>query len=728
MAKKNPASAEWLSRCVDITASITDGYKEKDEQSGYTIFISVPPYSDLGKEGNDFNLLSNEAIMKIFNKTFPDMTMLVSDKGLPTCLYSIYGHGTYKEMEDMILKNYQAMSGILGESVSKWISKLESSRPSASGEIKPLEYMSNLLKYKDKLGDYPALLAAMEETEKDPYCIKTLNVLSERRQGQTTTEIICERLQDNGLKAAISETVDGLNTYKNTMRQKSEIWLARAFAPLSAPYMAPLFKNNTGQAPIFRDMQDYYNKLADKVFSDDFAGSAKMSLEATGIMNSQMFHVSPYRVHITPPSAKANGKEVVVKTNWMHNRLHWKLLNNIEHMLNAKYQGIQVKDSRDNSKGRQKRPDPYGLDTMFTKTLYIPLNNSGEAEALSKGLQKVFDALYVNPNIELSQPLTTTVSKLREMSDLVSVQVKNEQEAEESRMKNIKIEDRIMPYAAGACVYIQIDGSKGGKLPKELYEAINETIAEHPGWTADAANGSYSAYLSIKLRSSFQGEGAGLAERYMVANEIAKRYQEKAGDDRFKVTDPDEGFTVEAYKRFINPKDKDDKTEGLYIKIPTVFAAGGVLDTKAIEDESVIDSLDPVSRGFFDLGEEFGRAASRRSLFKMFVPASSTMESYTRTFMYKLKPEDGPQKEAEIKALLENRIAELFPERTNVRINWMPDREAMKLEDVNKGIKSFKQQWTNLYNNTSQNQERLEQTGTDSEDNTKDEYSYEIAQ
>jgi hypothetical protein len=125
---------------------------------------------------------------------------------------------------------------------------------------------------------------------------------------------------------------------------------------------------------------------------------------------------------------------------------------------------------------------------------------------------------------------------------------------------------------------------------------------------------------------------------------------------------------------------------------------GGILEEKSMEDDSIIENLDPVSKGFYDLGEEFGRGAQKKSIFKLFTPASSPLETYTRTWLYKIKPDDNEEEKlGSIKDLLESRIAELFPVEAPIEIDWMPDKAARKLDAVNSDIDAFAGRWADMY-------------------------------
>ena len=95
------------------------------------------------------------------------------------------------------------------------------------------------------------------------------------------------------------------------------------------------------------------------------------------------------------------------------------------------------------------------------------------------------------------------------------------------------------------------------------------------------------------------------------------------------------------------------------------------------------------------LNEEFGRGARTKSILKLCAPASSPLEVYTRTWLYRIKPEDSEdQKTGEIRKAVEERVSDLFPPDVPVELDWMPDRAARKLETINSEIEAFSSRWT----------------------------------
>lgn len=703
MPKKNPATAEWLSRCVDVTVSVTDGKSENDRQEGYTLFVTIPPYADLERKSADLNAISNKVVKEMLGEK-RNASVKVGAKYLPTNQYSFYGKGSFDKLEDFVLSKFDAMSPILGVTADKWKKNLETFRPSRTTNPNPGTAMARFSPEElAKLCEFPNIKLAIQETQADPYSLKLSSVLKENRAA-----VVAQFGEELGRK--LDETESDISSYKNNIRQKMEIWLTRAFLPLSAPYMAPLFKNNTGEPVSFDSPDEYYSRLCDKAFSEDFSKMPMMTLASTGVINCKVFPVSPWRLHVQTPRVQTNGKSVVVKFNWMQSHMHWQLTNTILDMLKSKYPETSVTDSRKrNTGGTNKYPDPFGLETMYTLTATIPMQDEKTADSLERGLQPVLDKLYVDDGLAVSEPLQRTVDNLRKSADLITKQLDKNHEAAEEQRRTMKVENRIVPFAAKSAIFIQV---KDAEIPKALLEACNEAIKDHPDWKINSINESKGAmYQSIFLNSSHTSEGAGLAERFALANEVADKFEQKTGERSFNVESPDGGFTIEVSKRHINAQDKTDDSEGIYVKFPNAVAEGGKLYEKSIEDESFADSLDPVSKGFYNFGEEFGKSSARKSMLKLFTPASSPLESYTRTWMYKLKKEDDvAAKEASIKQLIEERKAELFPSDAVVSIDWMPDRAARKLAEVNQEIKLFASNWeSNLFNHEAEkNQETVD--------------------
>lgn len=689
MAKKDPSTPEWITRCVDTVIAVSDGSREKDQQAGYSLFITLPPFSDLGSFSLYWRKMTEKAV-DILTSENVISEVKIDGKSHRRTQYLLSDTGGFREAENRILGLYEEMFGdIMGDSASMWKTRLEQTRPTASMEL-PGKMASELEKLlpADAVQSIPDLKTALAKAKSDPYDLGLLPVLVSAKGAIET--------KAPKSASALTECIDGLLNYRNAIRMKSELWIERAMLPLSSPYLGPLFRSQSGETPSFRNPEDYYNKLSQYVFSEEFSKTPRMTLESAGVFNSKTFPVSPFRLRAGAPYVTVRDSEVSVKFGWLQARLHWKLETAVLNALTEHFGNTAtLTDSRKNSK--VKYPDPFGLETINTQQLNIMTKNPAEAQKTAVEIDNLLKSLYEKDFVakETGSPYDKMAEILVKETDLITQKSQSDRDRQIEKKRSMKIEDRIVPYANKPSVYIQVVGDK---LPVPLYEAIKETLAGRPDWRTVLPNGSSTNYISLHLSAAHTSEAAGLAERHNVAYEVNRRYQEKTGEDRFPVQYPDTGYKIEVTKRRINPQDKTDETAGIYVKLPITFVPGGVLEEKAMEDDSIVENLDPVSKGFYDLGEEFGRGAQIKSMFKLFTPASSPLEAYTRTWLYKVKPDDNAEdKLNDIKNLLDSRIAELFPADVPIEIDWMPDKAARKLDSVNGEIESFINKWTDMY-------------------------------
>lgn len=687
MAKKDPTSPEWLSRCVDIVTAFSDGSRERDGKPGWTLYLTLPPYSDLKAFGSKWRGLG-ENVAQVLTDNNVISEVLVSEKNNPRTQYFITQEGNFSNFEDYILNHFENMFGpIMGEQASSWKAKLEQSRPSMSCES-PGKLASELEKAystdsnirPDFFSLYPDVKAAIAKTKTNPHDMSLLPALLAARNN---IESSCpEKIQD------LASCIDGILNYKNSMRMKMEIWTERAFIPMSAPYLANLFKSQSGDIVSFNNPSDYFRKLSQQVFGEEFSKSPRMTLESAGIFNSKTFPVSPFRLRTVNPQVSVKDHDVILKTGWLQSRLHWKLQNALVTELVKTYgSAVSVFDSKKNTK--TKYPDPFGVETINTLQVTIKTKSIDEATRVAVDVGSLVDSLYVKDHAPATGRFAGVDTQLRQETDIISEKVQEVQETKLEKKQNMKVENRIVPYAAKAAVYIQVADKE---LMGSLNEAINETLVSRPEWNIVPSVGSN--YASIHLNAPRTGEACGLAERSIVAAEVSKRYKDKTGQDDFAVRYPDSGYKVEVSRRKINPMDKNDESAGIYIKIPSAFSSGGLLEEKFIEDESFADTLDDVSKGFCLLNEEFGRGAKSKSILKLCTPASSQMEIYTKTWLYKIKPQDDEEaKIKEIKTAVEERVTEFFTPEVPIILDWMPDRSARKLETINNEIDVFALKW-----------------------------------
>ena len=684
MAKKDPSSPEWLARCTDIVTAFSDGSRDRNAGPGWSMYITLPPFSDLGEFGSGWRRLAEHAAEFISDRGMIS-EVLVSKDGNPRTQYFITKDGGFRDLEDHILGNFEKMFGpVMGPAASVWKNRLEQARPTASADT-PGKLAAEL-EQAFPAGAFTALpdvKAVLDRSGTDEFGMGLLPVLISARGAIET------KFPEH--KQALASCIDGLLNYRNTMRMKTEIWVERAFMPISAPYLAPLFKSQSGDTPSFADAADYWKKLSQQVFSEEFSKMPRMALESAGITNSKTFPVSPFRLRTGAPFAVAKDKEVQVKFGWLQARLHWKLQNAVIAEITKVFPGAEVTDSRDISKQKMKYPDPFGIETINTQQVSVKTQSPDDARQTADEINSLISSLYLAGHRPAIGRFEGVDTRLRSETDVIAEKQASDQESRLEKRRSMKISDRIVPYSSKSAVYIQVADSK---LPEALYEAINETIAAHPAWNVAVSPDGMSNYISLHLNSPRTGEGCGLAERSIIAREVSRRYMEKTGEDRFPVEYPDSGYRIEVSRRKINPQDKNDESAGIYIKIPSAFAPGGSLEEKSIEDESFIEGLDPVSKGFCMLNEEFGRGARTKSILKLCAPASSPLEVYTRTWLYRIKPEDSEeQKTAEIKKAVEERVSDLFPPDVPVELDWMPDRAARKLETINSEIEAFSSRW-----------------------------------
>ena len=685
MAKKDPSSPEWLARCTDIVTALSDGSRDKTAGAGWSMYITLPPFSDLRGFGESWHKLAEHAAELISDRGIVS-EVLVSKGGNPRTQYFMTRNGGFRDLEDHVLGSFEEAFGpIMGPAASVWKNRLEQTRPTASADV-PGKLAADL-ETAFPAGAFAALpdvREALDKTGSDAFGMGLLPVLISARGAIET------KFPDH--KQALASCIDGLLNYRNTMRMKTEIWIERAFLPISAPYLAPLFKSQSGETPSFADAADYWRKLSQHVFSEEFSKMPRMALESAGIANSKTFPVSPFRLRTGAPFAVAKEREVQVKFGWLQARLHWKLQNAVIAELTRVFPGAEVTDSRDSSKQKMKYPDPFGIETINTQQISVKAKSPDEAGQIADEMNSLISSLYLTGHRPAAGRFEGADVRLRSETDVITEKQVSDQESRLEKKRSMKISDRIVPYASKSAVYIQVAGSN---LPEALYEAIKETIAAHPAWNVAVSSDGMSNYISLHLNSPRTGEGCGLAERGIIAHEVSRLYKEKTGEDRFPVEYPDSGYRIEVSRRKINPQDKNDESAGIYIKIPSAFAPGGSLEEKSIEDESFIEGLDPVSKGFCMLNEEFGRGARTKSILKLCAPASSPLEVYTRTWLYRIKPEDSEdQKTGEIRKAVEERVLSLFPPDVPVELDWMPDRAARKLETINSEIEAFSSRWT----------------------------------
>ena len=689
MAKKDPASPEWITRCVDSVLAVSDGSREKDLKAGYSIFLTLPPFSDLGSFSGQWRKMAEHALEALTSANAIS-EVKIDGKAHPRTQYLLSGEGGFREAEDKILGMYGEMFGeIMGDCAEMWKARLEQSRPTDSMD-KPGKMAAELEKSipASVIDSIPDLKSALARVKNDPYDLSLLPALIGAKGAVEA--------KAPAAVPAMTECMDALLGYRNSIRMKSELWIERAFLPLSSPYLAPLFRSQSGETPSFRNISDYYGKLAQQVFGEDFSKTPRMALESAGVFNAKTFPVSPFKLRAGAPYVTAKDSDVSVRFGWLQARLHWMLETAVLNALAEKFgAAATLIDSRKNSKVRY--PDPFGLETINTQQLNIRMKSPEEARQTAGEIGTFLKSLYEKDfvPVNIGEDYRILAEKLIKETDLISQKAQSDIDRRMEKKRSMKIENRIVPYANKPSVYIQVVGEK---LPIPLYEAIKETLESYPDWKTVLPNGNSTSYISLHLSAPHTSEAAGLAERHSIAYEVSRKYTEKTGENKFPVQYPDSGYRIEVTKRRINPQDKTDETSGIYVKLPVTFVPGGVLEEKSMEDDSIIDDLDPVSRGFYDLGEEFGRGAQKKSIFKLFTPASSPLETYTRTWLYKIKPDDNEEEKlGSIKDLLESRIAELFPADVPLEIDWMPDKAARKLDAVNSDIDAFAGRWADMY-------------------------------
>ncbi|NCB75274.1 MAG: hypothetical protein EOM51_11125, partial [Clostridia bacterium] len=386
MAKKDPASPEWITRCVDSVLAVSDGSREKDLKAGYSIFLTLPPFSDLGSFSGQWRKMAEHALEALTSANAIS-EVKIDGKAHPRTQYLLSGEGGFREAEDKILGMYGEMFGeIMGDCAEMWKARLEQSRPTDSMD-KPGKMAAELEKSipASVIDSIPDLKSALARVKNDPYDLSLLPALIGAKGAVEA--------KAPAAVPAMTECMDALLGYRNSMRMKSELWMERAFLPLSSPYLSPLFRSQSGETPSFRNISDYYGKLAQQVFGEDFSKTPRMALESAGVFNAKTFPVSPFKLRAGAPYVTAKDSDVSVRFGWLQARLHWMLETAVLNALAEKFgAAATLIDSRKNSKVRY--PDPFGLETINTQQLNIRMKSPEEARQTAGEIGTFLKSLY----------------------------------------------------------------------------------------------------------------------------------------------------------------------------------------------------------------------------------------------------------------------------------------------------------------------------------------------
>lgn len=713
MAKRNPNSPEWLARCVDAAAAFTDGRNMKNEAArrpAWDLYLTLPPYFGMGGRGAEWarsaaGLLETCGFKNVLGG--PEGCGASHRHGGRRQFYltgpaDCSGEDVFVSFENALLSLYDRpeMDEMTAGAAAAWKDALASARP--SGSVPQGAAPEGILR---KLHD---ALPAGYSGPLAERCLDVALLFKEGKKAEAEKElyILCQQAAQDGdgenrqgkAAEAFKTAFEELNEYRSGMRVKEEKWLAQALTPLALPFAILFIKpGKDGKLPIFDTKRDFSEALLKRTFSDDFP-KIKAQAEATSVLSAKIFPISGYRAGQAAPSVEQRDCEIRVYLNWQHFRLNYPTAEAFVKHLQAEY-GAEVADSRAATARASKYPDPYGYETMNSRRAVIKFDSREKAAEAAKTIggtvKLLFSPRQEAPAAEPGLTAEQAAKKIAESADLIEQRIAGRKAEREASLAAMKIADRVTPYPAKCAVFAQVRGY----MTPEIEKALAETLKEFPEWHEGAVKESRS-YTSIHLNGSYTGEGAGFAERMAVAKKLAGELT-KATGRQFNAEYPDGGFKVEVTVRKMNTTEnfQAEDTYGIYVKVPLAAAPGGRIEGEVIDDPEALDKLDGLSQGLFALGESFGRNSGSKGMMRSFVQKNSPLEAYTATWAYKIKETDDREaKLAELKKILEEKINDAFGEeyRDKITIDWLPDKDARKLELCNRQIQGFAFEWGEL--------------------------------
>lgn len=677
MVRKNPNSAAWLTKCLDIALTFTDATKEKAEDAKpmFSMLLTIPTYDDLVfRKGDGLNSDVRNSYSKMMLKMaealgaqkISGVLVNQSNGGSERAQYLIEKPGGFSEAENFILSNFMkiAVPFLGAESAKLWKDKLELEKPSGVVMFKP-----------------------------------------------------------------------GEKQYNYAMTQALETWIMKAFVPFTQPYMGIVFASDdrgNGKYSVteFDGRNDYFRQAASKVFSENFISKIRLNMNELSVLNVKVFPLSPYKANLTPPSLVFSSKKnsVTLKTTWVQGRLHWNLAEKfLSSDILPKYYRQKTKCDADSGRERitrsNKYPDEYGMDILYSNRLIVNCETKEDAHKIYAYLKRLCENLFggvYTPYGDLPEAekylnveglVRSAKEKSKELSlecDLVNIELEKENNDKAERMNN-PVTNRIVPYANHPAVFIQYATEEEEEhLPSALGKAIKEVLAENPDWKFSSRYYHHfkKSYISAHLSSNSVTDAGELAERYRIAQLLADKANKYAGERLISVQDPDDGFEIETSIRKIDQgkvANREQKALGLFIKVPTVIKDNSSLGMRLSESDdpdSLIDVLPPQVSSLYKFGAMFGKNGvlpdgGKKNPLRAFVNKSGANEEMTQTWMCRLPSgDDKDAKVAEIHDFLSEKAAELFEGKTDVHINKLVNRDALMIAKKEKFLAEFTKDWT----------------------------------